>query len=71
VNDKTVQKFHDHGAQIHDRWTKVRRKLAGWIRVTTAMTKTAGALIEVRVDARPNPEAGTIVRAAGAPFRSN
>jgi len=62
-------RLKDH--QIHDSWTTVRHRPAGWIRVTTAMTNTAGALTEVRVDARPNPEAGAIARAAGVPFRSN
>lgn len=35
------------------------------------MKNTAGARIEVRIDARPNPEAYAIAKAAGVPFKSN
>ncbi|MCY4287173.1 MAG: hypothetical protein OXC63_01085 [Aestuariivita sp.] len=46
----------------------LRHKPASWIRVTTSMTNSDGARIDVRVDARPNPEACAIAQAAGVPF---
>jgi len=67
----TFMRLRLKNSDIHDSWTTVRNKLAGWIRVTTSMRTPSGALIEARVDARPNPEACAIARAAGVPFNAN
>ena len=53
---------------IHDSWTTVRRKLARWQRVTTTFSDIDGSRIEVRHDARPDPEACLIGRSAGVPW---
>ena len=53
---------------IHDSWASVRNKLARWQRATTAFTSIDGARIEVRTDARPDPAAAAIAKAAGTPY---
>ena len=56
---------------IHDSWTTVRRKLARCQRVTTAFADVDGSRIEVRHDARPDPEACMICRSASVPCHGN
>ena len=48
-----------------DRWAAIRRKLAGWVRLTTTLRTVDGHLIECRQDARPDLEATVLARAAG------
>ena len=67
----TLTRLRLKDRNIHDSWTMLRHKLVRWTRVTTCMKNTAGARIEVRIDARPNPEACAIAKAAGVPFKSN
>ena len=43
----------------------LRRRLAGWERVTSTLRTVKGRLIENRQDTRPRPEAERIARAAG------
>ena len=50
---------------LHDSWRTIRRKLAGWERVTTTLRTVEGRLIENRQDTRPRAEAAEIARAAG------
>ena len=52
-----------HGC--HDSWATIRRKLDGWVRLTTTMTTAGGERIECRQDSRPDLEAAELARAAG------
>lgn len=56
---------------IHDSWSMLRHKLARWQRVTTTMTGVDGSRLEVRHDARPDPEACAIGRAAGVSWQAD
>ncbi len=52
-----------HGC--HDSWATIRRKLDGWVRLTTTLTTAGGERIECRQDSRPDLEAAELARAAG------
>ena len=52
-----------HGC--HDSWETIRRKLAGWVRLTTTLATAGGERIECRQDSRPDLEAAELARAAG------
>lgn len=49
----------------HWSWATIRRRLEGWVRITTTMRDVSGRLIENRQDTRPGPEAAAIAQAAG------
>ena len=53
---------------VHDSWASVRNKLGRWQRATTSFTSVDGARIEVRTDARPDPVAAGVAKAAGVPY---
>ena len=53
---------------IHDSWASVRNKFGRWQRATTVFTDTGGSRIEVRCDARPDPTAAAVAKAAGTPY---
>ncbi len=57
------RRLRDHG--IHDSWTTIRHKLAGWERITTTLETDTGARIVCRQDSRPDPPAAALARAAG------
>lgn len=50
---------------IHWSWQTIRRRLAGWDRITSTLRTVEGRLIENRQDTRPGAEAAAIARAAG------
>ena len=54
-----------HGCR--DSWATIRRKLAGWVRLTTTLDTAGGERIECRQDSRPDLEAAALARAAGVP----
>ncbi len=54
-----------HGC--HDSWETIRRKLAGWVRLTTTLETAGEERIECRQDSRPDLEAAALARAAGVP----
>ena len=54
-----------HGCR--DSWETIRRKLAGWVRLTTTLETAGGERIECRQDSRPDLEAAELARAAGVP----
>ena len=49
----------------HDRWSTIRDKLAGWVRLTSTLREVDGNRIVIRQDARPDAEARAIAQAAG------
>ncbi len=52
-----------HG--LHDRWSTIRDKLAGWVRLTSTIREVDGNRIVIRQDAQPDAEARVIAQAAG------
>jgi len=54
---------------IHHSWEMLRNRLDRWRRSTTAFTETDGSRVEVRQDARPDPDACETAEAAGTPWK--
>ncbi len=52
-----------HG--YHDSWATIRRKLAGWVRLTTTLRTASGEHIVCRQDTRAEAEAAALAQAAG------
>ncbi len=52
------RRLRDHG--IHDSWTTIRHKLAGWERITTTLETNTGERIVCRQDSRPDPPAAGV-----------
>ena len=46
-------------------WASVRERMRSWIRITTTLRKTDGALLVIRQDSNPGAEQASISRAAG------
>ncbi len=51
----------------HDSRTTIRRKLAGWVRLTPPLETVARERVECRQDFRPDLEAVEVARAVGVP----
>ena len=50
---------------INPGWASVRERMRSWIRITTTLRKTDGALVVIRQDSNPGAEQASISRVAG------